>query len=99
RTWTSSGRIAASAERPRVGAAVHSIVTAPLVTTAPEATIVTLSPTFTRPSLTASARAIGTDAAEVFPYLSRLTNIFSIGRGGPLPTGSVIRMVASGGVD
>src|SRR4029079_14947233 len=46
RTWTSSGRIAASAERPRVGSAVHSIVTAPLVKPAPKATIVTLSPTF-----------------------------------------------------
>ena len=61
---------------------------------APNATIVTLSPTLTRPSLTASASAIGTDAADVFPYLSRLTNIFSIGRSRPFATASMIRMLA-----
>src|SRR5262249_49834550 len=80
RPATSSGRTASSAVRPRAGSAVHWIVTAPLVNPAPNATIVTLSPTRTQPSLTASARAIGTDAADVFPYLSRLMNILSIGR-------------------
>src|SRR6185503_19229451 len=70
RTWTSSGRIFSSASRPRAGSAVHSIVTAPEVNPAPKATIVIRSPTFTRPSLTASAIAIGTDAADVLPYLS-----------------------------
>ena len=61
---------------------------------APNATIATLSPTLTRPSLTASASAIGTDAADVLPYLSRLTNILSIGRSRPLATASMIRMFA-----
>ena len=91
---TSSGRIAASPIRPRAGSAVHSIVTAPLVKPAPNATIVTLSPTLTRPSFTASARAIGTDAAEVLPYLSRLMNILSIGRSRPFATASMIRTFA-----
>ncbi len=36
-------------------------------TAAAEATKTTLSPGRTRPALTASARAMGTDAAEVFP--------------------------------
>ena len=38
--------------------------------------------------------AIGTDAADVFPYLSRLTNIRSIGRSRPFATASMIRMLA-----
>ena len=54
----------------------------------------TLSPTWTRPSLTASARAIGTEAADVFPYLSRFTNIRSIGRPRPLATASTMRTFA-----
>ena len=48
----------------------------------------------TRPSLTASARAIGTDAAEVLPYLSRLTYSRSIGRSRPFATASMIRTLA-----
>ena len=54
-------------DRLSAGSDVHSIVTAPLVKPAPNATIVTLSPTSTRPSFTASASASGTDAADVFP--------------------------------
>jgi polysaccharide chain length determinant protein (PEP-CTERM system associated) len=38
--------------------------------------------------------AIGTDAADVLPYLSRLMNIFSIGRSRPFATASTIRMFA-----
>ena len=49
--------------------------------------------------MTASARAIGTDAADVLPYLSRLTNIFSIGRSRPLATASTIRMLAWWGMN
>ena len=94
RTRTSSGRTAASPCRPRAGSAVHSIATAPDVNPAPNATITILSPTATRPSLTASASAIGTDAAEVLPYLSRLTNMRSIGRSRPLATASMMRMFA-----
>ena len=63
------------AERPAAGSAVHSMATAPDVNPAPNATMTIWSPTLTRPSLTASARAIGTDAADVLPYRSRLTNI------------------------
>ena len=94
RTETSSGWTAASPAMPRAGSAVHSIATAPEVKPAPKATMTMLSPTLTRPSLTASASAIGTDAAEVLPYLSRLTNIRSIGRSRPLATASMIRMFA-----
>ena len=49
------------------------MATAPEVKPAPNATNTTLSPTSTRPSLTASASAIGTDAADVLPYRSRFT--------------------------
>jgi len=51
----------------------YSIATAPEVNPAPNATNTIRSPTLTRPSFTASASAIGTDAAEVLPYRSRLT--------------------------
>ena len=94
RTAMSSGATAASPAIPRAGSAVHWIVTAPEVKPAPKATMTIRSPTLTRPSLTASARAIGTDAADVFPYLSRFTNIRSIGRSSPLATASMIRMFA-----
>ena len=62
----SSGRIV-SASAPRAGSAVHSIAAAPEVKPAPNATITIRSPTLTRPESTASARAIGIDAADVFP--------------------------------
>ena len=83
-----------SASRPRAGSAVHSIVTAPEVNPAPKATMVIRSPTSMRPSLTASAIAIGTEAAEVLPYLSTFVNIRSIDRFRPLATASMIRMLA-----
>ena len=86
--------MAVSASAPRAGSAVHWIVTAPEVNPAPKATIVIRSPTLTRPSLTASAIAIGTDAAEVFPYRSTFVNIRSIGRSRPFATASMIRMFA-----
>jgi hypothetical protein len=57
-------RVAGDAQ---AGSAVHSIVAAPDVKPAPKATMQTLSTIPTRPPLTASARAIGTDAAEVLP--------------------------------
>ena len=38
--------------------------------------------------------SIGTEAADVLPYLSRFTNIRSIGRSRPLATASMIRMFA-----
>ena len=44
-----------------------AIATAPEVKPAPNATITIRSPTLTRPESTASASAIGIDAAEVFP--------------------------------
>ena len=90
----SSGRTAASPAMPRAGSAVHSMATAPDVKPAPNATMTMRSPILMRPPLTASASAMGTDAAEVFPYLSRFTNIRSIGRSRPLATASMIRMLA-----
>ena len=75
------------------------MATAPLVKPAPNATMTMWSPILTRPLSTASASAIGIDAAEVFPYWSRLTNIFSIGRSRPLATASMIRMFAWWGMN
>ena len=93
RTPTSSGSTR-HRRRSAGGSAVHSMATAPEVKPAPKATMTIWSPTLTRPSLTASASAIGTDAADVLPYLSRLTNILSIGRSRPLATDSMMRMLA-----
>ncbi len=66
RTRIASGSTAA-ARVPAAGSAVHSMATAPEVKPAPKATKTIRSPTLTRPESTASARASGTDAAEVFP--------------------------------
>ena len=93
RTLIASGSIAA-ARAPLAGSADHSIATAPEVKPAPKATKTIRSPTLMRPESTASARARGTDAAEVFPKRSTLTKIRSIGKPRPLATASMIRMLA-----
>jgi len=49
--------------------AYHSITAAPQVSPAPKTSNMIKSPRCTRPEVTASSRAIATEAAEVLPYL------------------------------
>src|SRR5512139_2694787 len=66
----------------------------PHVSPAPNATSSTRSPERNRPCAFASERAMGTEAAEVFPYRSRLTNTRSGATPSRFPTALTIRRFA-----
>src|SRR3990172_9258828 len=57
------------------------------------------SPLLTLPLLTASSSAIGTDADDVFPYLSTLMKTFSVGMSRRFLTASIILKFAWWGMN
>src|ERR1044071_1267551 len=72
----------------------HSMTAAPQVNPAPNTISRIRSPRWMRPDSTASSRAMATDAAEVLPYLWRLTKIWSALAPRRSPTASMIRWLA-----
>src|ERR1035437_3460785 len=72
----------------------HSMMAAPQVKPAPNAMIKIRSPRWTFPERTASSSAMATDAAEVLPYLCRLTKSCSGVALRRSPTASTMRRLA-----
>src|SRR3989338_10108365 len=69
---------------------VHSITNAPQTRPLPNVANTTFSFFFIFPAFTASQSAIAQEAAEVLPYFSRFTNIFSFGSERPSGTASMM---------
>ena len=72
----------------------HSTTAAPQLRPPPKPASTSLLPSCTSPCSTASQRAMGTDAAEVLPYLSTLVNSFSGGKPSASAADWMMRMFA-----